>query len=119
EQMVDKAARELGLDPVAVRRMNFIREFPHFIPTGNVYDSGDYERVLDYALELADYGRWRDEQRRLREQEGRYIGIGVIAAQERSVFSGGDHADADVPALLLAQPPLLVDRKSTRLDSSH
>ena len=57
EQMVDKAARELGLDPVAVRRMNFIREFPHFIPTGNVYDSGDYERVLDYALELADYGR--------------------------------------------------------------
>ena len=87
EQMVDKAARELGLDPVAVRRMNFIRDFPHFIPTGNVYDSGDYERVLDHALELARYGHWRDEQRRLREQEGRYIGIGVITAQERSVFS--------------------------------
>jgi hypothetical protein len=33
--------------------MNFIRDFPHFIPTGNVYDSGDYERVLDHALELA------------------------------------------------------------------
>jgi CO/xanthine dehydrogenase Mo-binding subunit len=87
EQIVDKAARELGLDPVAVRRMNFIRDFPYFIPTGNVYDSGDYERVLDHALDLADYGRWRDEQRRLREQEGRYIGIGVITAQERSVFS--------------------------------
>ena len=67
--------------------MNFIRDFPYFIPTGNVYDSGDYERVLDHALDLADYGRWRDEQRRLREQEGRYIGIGVITAQERSVFS--------------------------------
>ena len=87
EQMVDKAARELGLDPVAVRRMNFIRDFPHFIPTGNVYDSGDYERVLDHALELAEYDHWRAEQRRLREQEGRYIGIGVITAQERSVFS--------------------------------
>ena len=87
EQMVDKAARELGLDPVAVRRMNFIRDFPHFIPTGNVYDSGDYERVLDHALELARYDHWRDEQRRLREQEGRYVGIGVITAQERSVFS--------------------------------
>jgi NAD(P)-dependent dehydrogenase (short-subunit alcohol dehydrogenase family) len=86
EQMVDKAARELGLDPVAVRRMNFIRDFPHFIPTGNVYDSGDYERVLDHALELARYDHWRDEQRRLREQ-GRYVGIGVITAQERSVFS--------------------------------
>jgi len=87
EQMVDKAARELGLDPVAIRRMNFIRDFPHFIPTGNVYDSGDYERVLDHALDLAGYGHWRDEQRRLREQEGRYIGVGVITAQERSVFS--------------------------------
>src|SRR5436309_996601 len=87
EQMVDKAARELGLDPVAVRRMNFIRDFPHFIPTGNVYDSGDYERVLDHALELARYDHWRAEQQRLREQEGRHIGIGVITAQERSVFS--------------------------------
>ena len=65
EQMVDKAARELGLDPVAVRRKNFIRDFPYFIPTGNVYDSGDYDRVLDKALELADYGHWRAEQNRL------------------------------------------------------
>ena len=87
EQMVDKAARELGLDPVAIRRKNFIREFPYFIPTGNVYDSGDYDRVLDKALELADYDHWRAEQKRLREQEGRYIGIGLISAQERSVFS--------------------------------
>ena len=62
EQMVDKAARELDLDPVAIRRKNFIREFPHFIPTGNVYDSGDYDRVLDKALELADYNHWRAEQ---------------------------------------------------------
>ena len=52
EQMVDKAARELDIDPVEMRRRNFIREFPHFIPTGNVYDSGDYDAVLDKALEL-------------------------------------------------------------------
>ena len=62
-------------------------QFPHFIPTGNVYDSGNYERVLDKALELADYDHWRAEQERLREQEGRYIGIGVVSCQERSVFS--------------------------------
>jgi CO/xanthine dehydrogenase Mo-binding subunit len=86
EQMVDKAARELGLDPAAIRRKNFIRQFPHYIPTGNVYDSGDYDQVLDKALELADYEHWRAEQKRLRE-EGRYIGIGLISAQERSVFS--------------------------------
>ncbi|MCW2722087.1 xanthine dehydrogenase family protein molybdopterin-binding subunit [Pseudonocardia sp.] len=86
EQMVDKAARELDLDPVEIRRRNFIREFPHFIPTGNVYDSGDYDAVLDKALELSEYKHWRAEQAKARE-EGRYIGIGLITAQERSVFS--------------------------------
>jgi CO/xanthine dehydrogenase Mo-binding subunit len=86
EQMVDKAARELGIDPVEIRRRNFIREFPYFIPTGNVYDSGDYDAVLDKALKLAEYDHWRAEQVKARE-EGRYIGIGLITAQERSVFS--------------------------------
>jgi len=86
EQMVDKAARELGLDPVEIRRRNFIRDFPYFIPTGNVYDSGDYDGVLDKALKLAEYDHWRSEQVKARE-EGRYIGIGLITAQERSVFS--------------------------------
>jgi CO/xanthine dehydrogenase Mo-binding subunit len=88
EQMVDKAARELDLDPVQIRRQNFIQpsEFPYFIPTGNVYDSGNYDAVLDKALELSNYGHWREEQARAREQ-GRYVGIGLITAQERSVFS--------------------------------
>ena len=86
EQMVDKAARELGIDPVEIRRRNFIREFPHFIPTGNVYDSGDYDAVLDKALALSEYDHWRDVQAKARA-EGRYIGIGLISAQERSVFS--------------------------------
>ncbi|NMI01625.1 xanthine dehydrogenase family protein molybdopterin-binding subunit [Pseudonocardia acidicola] len=89
EQMVDKAARELELDPVQLRRQNFIQpdEFPYFIPTGNVYDSGNYHAVLDQALKLSDYDHWRSEQKRLLEEEGRYIGIGLITAQERSVFS--------------------------------
>ena len=88
EQMVDKAARELGIDPVQIRRQNFIQpsDFPYFIPTGNVYDSGDYGAVLDKALALADYDHWRAEQASARA-DGRYIGIGLITAQERSVFS--------------------------------
>jgi CO/xanthine dehydrogenase Mo-binding subunit len=88
EQMVDKAARELGIDPVEIRRRNFIQpsDFPYFIPTGNVYDSGDYAMVLDRTLELAEYDRWRAEQAQAREH-GRHIGVGVITAQERSVFS--------------------------------
>src|SRR4051795_4848618 len=88
ERMVDKAAGELDLDAVEIRRRNFIgkHEFPYYIPTGNVYDSGDYEQVLDKALELADLDHWRGEQARARE-EGRYIGIGLVTCQERSVFS--------------------------------
>ena len=88
ERMVDLAARKLEMDPVEIRRKNFIRpdQFPYFIPTGNVYDSGNYEGVLDKALQLGDYRHWREEQERLRK-EGRYIGIGLITCQERSVFS--------------------------------
>jgi carbon-monoxide dehydrogenase large subunit len=88
ERMVDLAARELNMDPAEIRRANFIRkeEFPYFIPTGNVYDSGDYEGVLDKALALADYEGCREMQRQARE-EGRYVGIGLVACQERSVFS--------------------------------
>jgi carbon-monoxide dehydrogenase large subunit len=88
ERMVDLAARQLRMDPIEIRRKNFIRpdQFPYFIPTGNVYDSGNYEGVLDKAVGLADYAFWRKEQARLRE-DGRYIGIGVVSCQERSVFS--------------------------------
>ena len=53
ERTVDAAARELGIDPVELRRRNLIREFPHETPLGFSYDSGDYERCLDLALELA------------------------------------------------------------------
>lgn len=88
ERMVDLVARELEMDPVEIRRKNFIQpdQFPYFIPNGNLYDSGNYEGVLDQALDLAEYDFWREEQKRLRE-EGRYIGIGIASAQERSVFS--------------------------------
>lgn len=88
ERMVDLVARELKMDPAEIRRKNFIQphEFPYFIPTGNMYDSGNYPGVLEKALQLADYQGLREMQRRARE-EGRYVGIGLITAQERSVFS--------------------------------
>jgi CO/xanthine dehydrogenase Mo-binding subunit len=88
ERLVDKAARELEMDPAEIRRKNFIQpeEFPYHIPTGNMYDSGDYERVLDHALELFGYEHWREEQARMRA-EGRHVGIGLVSCQERSVYS--------------------------------
>ena len=53
ETAVDTAARELGIDPVALRRKNLVRTFPHANGLGFTYDSGDYEGALDAALELA------------------------------------------------------------------
>jgi carbon-monoxide dehydrogenase large subunit len=54
ERTVDAAARELGLDPIELRRRNLIRSFPHETPMGFSYDSGDYELCLDRALELVE-----------------------------------------------------------------
>jgi 3-oxo-Delta1-steroid hydratase/dehydrogenase large subunit len=88
ERLVDKAAQQLGIDPAEIRRKNFIQpdEFPYHIPTGNMYDSGDYERVLDHALKLFGYQDMRAEQAKLRAA-GRNVGIGVVSCQERSVYS--------------------------------
>jgi len=88
ERMVDAAVAELNDDPVEFRRRNFIQpdQFPYLIPTGNMYDSGNYPAVLDKALQLLDYQGWRKKQEEARRR-GRYIGIGVATCQERSVFS--------------------------------
>jgi aerobic carbon-monoxide dehydrogenase large subunit len=53
ERTVDAAARELGVDPVELRRRNLVTEFPHETPLGFTYDSGDYAQCLDKAVELA------------------------------------------------------------------
>ena len=88
ERLVDAACEELGIDPVEMRRLNLIEkdQFPYIMPTGNMYDSGNYQAVLDEALGMIDYDGWRKKQAEARE-EGRYIGIGISTCQERSVFS--------------------------------
>jgi carbon-monoxide dehydrogenase large subunit len=85
ERAMDALARELGMDPVALRRRNLIPADRHPYATGlNTagrgpvdYDSGDYPRCMDLALEALDLPAARAEQARLREQ-GRYLGIGVV-----------------------------------------
>ena len=76
ERMVDLFAGKVGMDPVEVRRKNFIREFPFTNFAGLSYDSGDYEKSLSRALELAGYEDLRRRQEEARRQ-GRYVGIGV------------------------------------------
>ncbi|MBC8075594.1 MAG: molybdopterin-dependent oxidoreductase, partial [Chloroflexales bacterium] len=79
ERMVDRFAAEIGMDPVEVRRKNFIQpeDFPYENGLGLLpYDSGNYEPALDKALALVDYPNFRKEQAEARKQ-GRYLGIGL------------------------------------------
>jgi carbon-monoxide dehydrogenase large subunit len=94
ERLVQTAAYELGMDPAELRRMNFIRpeQFPYSSATGFTYDSGDYERALDVALEKAGYRQLLDEQRRMRE-EGRLVGIGLASFTEVVGAGPGRHYD--------------------------
>src|SRR5262250_1106923 len=85
ERMVDEVARELALDPVELRRANFVRSssMPHRLVTGFTLDSGDYAANMDAALSLAGYSELRQQQKRLRD-EGRYLGIGIATFSEGS-----------------------------------
>ncbi|MBA3261068.1 MAG: xanthine dehydrogenase family protein molybdopterin-binding subunit [Thermoleophilaceae bacterium] len=77
ELTMDKLARELGMDPLELRRKNFVRkeQFPFETALGIVYDSGDYHGSLDRLLENFDLDEFRSEQAGLREQ-GIHRGVG-------------------------------------------
>ncbi|HUY20373.1 MAG TPA: xanthine dehydrogenase family protein molybdopterin-binding subunit [Candidatus Binataceae bacterium] len=83
ERTMDMIALELNLDPVEVRRKNFIpkEDFPAQIASGLVYDSGDYGPALDKALKLIDYPKVRAEQAEARKH-GRLLGIGICSYVE-------------------------------------
>ncbi len=85
ERLVDIAARELGMDPVEIRRKNFIPKeaFPYQTPVAFLYDSGDYNKLFDKAVEMANYGGMRQAQAEARKA-GKLVGIGVCGAIEAS-----------------------------------
>jgi len=85
ERTVDDAARALGIDPVELRRRNLVRTFPYPSALGLTYDSGDYERCLDLALQAVEPERRADEDV--------VVGTGVALYVERS---GGVFESADV-----------------------
>lgn len=112
ERAVDLLADELGMDPVELRRRNLIPRdaFPYRTATGLVYDSGDYERVMDMALEIADYEQLRREQDARRERgDAVQLGIGVIMFVEtsgggREFGSAQVHPDGTVTVLAGTSP---------------
>ena len=85
ERIVDIAARRLGIDPLEIRRKNFIpaEDFPYQTPVAFLYDSGNYHALFDKAEELFDYQVMRSQQAQDRA-EGRLVGIGVSGCIEAS-----------------------------------
>jgi carbon-monoxide dehydrogenase large subunit len=86
ERMVDIASKELGIDPLEIRKKNFIPPdaFPyHHVIIDQafselIFDSGNYETVFKKTLEMIDYERFvKEEQPRLRA-EGKHVGIGIV-----------------------------------------
>ncbi|MGH2687092.1 MAG: xanthine dehydrogenase family protein molybdopterin-binding subunit [Actinomycetota bacterium] len=85
ERVLDVAADQLGLDPAELRRRNFLdpASFPLTTTTGGAYDSGDYAKALDAALEAAGYDELRAEQERRRAAgDPVALGIGISAYVE-------------------------------------
>ncbi|MBF9045373.1 molybdopterin-dependent oxidoreductase [Rhodobacterales bacterium HKCCE4037] len=76
ERVIDKAARELGVDPIELRRQNFVKEFPYATPVAVEYDTGDYEGTMTKLLDMIDRDGF--EARRAKSAEnGKLRGLGV------------------------------------------
>jgi len=78
ERLIEVTARQLGQDPVAFRKKNFIKKFPHQTPVIMCYDAGDYTASLNKALELADYKGF-GKRKRDSARKGMLRGIGFSA----------------------------------------
>ncbi|NIZ59397.1 carbon monoxide dehydrogenase [Sedimentitalea sp. CY04] len=78
ERVIDKCARELGIDPIAIRRKNFIKpdQFPYTTPVGLQYDTGDYDAVMDKLEEIGDLAGF-PARRAESEANGKIRGLGI------------------------------------------
>ncbi len=76
ERVIDKAARELGVDPIALRRQNFVTEFPYATPVAVEYDTGDYHATMDKLEEMADMSGF-EARLAASQAKGKLRGLGV------------------------------------------
>ena len=98
ERLVDNAEHELGVDPAEFRLENFIKpeQFPYTSATGFVYDSGDYGKAMNLALDMLGYKELRRQQEEARK-EGRLLGIGLASFTD--VLGAGPGKQFDIVGL--------------------
>jgi carbon-monoxide dehydrogenase large subunit len=100
ERLIDTAAREMGIDPVELRRRNHVQpeQIPYKAPSGSTYDSGNFPAILDKALELADWNGF-DKRKADSAKRGKLRGRGIgqfleVTAPLQAEY-GGVHFEPD------------------------
>ncbi|MEN3281816.1 MAG: aerobic carbon-monoxide dehydrogenase large subunit [Solirubrobacteraceae bacterium] len=116
ERLLDRAAAELDMDPVEIRRRNLVTEFPHQLCTGPIIENGSFVECLYMVEREMDVDALHAEQAAALQQ-GRYVGVGIVSVLEpsggafpMSLFTGIEtasvrlHADGTATALTGMQP---------------
>jgi aerobic carbon-monoxide dehydrogenase large subunit len=97
ERLIDRAADELGIDRVRMRRKNLVRPkaMPYTNAVGMTYDSGHYESGMDIALRMADRDGFK-ARRRAAKKRGRLLGLGIANYVESSIGAPRERAEIAV-----------------------
>jgi carbon-monoxide dehydrogenase large subunit len=92
EEMMDLAARVVGIDPLELRRRNTVRddELPYAMPSGMELDNVTPTATLEQAVEIIDYDAFRTEQQRAFNDEGRLLGVGIGSYVEPTSMASGN-----------------------------
>ncbi|OOY11860.1 xanthine dehydrogenase [Thioclava marina] len=98
EGTIDAIARELGLDPVEVRRINALGpgDLPYTMPTGEVLEDVTPKETLETAVAAIDVAAFRERQARARS-EGRYLGLGLCTVIESTTYGSEFYKSAGIP----------------------
>jgi carbon-monoxide dehydrogenase large subunit len=110
ERLIDKAARQIGIDRIELRRRNLVpaAKMPYVNAVGMTYDSGEYERNMDRALHLAQWDGIAARRAEAR-QRGKLLGVGFANYVESSIGTPRERADivvhpAEIEVVIGTQP---------------
>ena len=97
ERVIEAAAREMGIDPLKLRRENLVPKsaMPYTNAVGQVYDSGEYRKNMDRALEIADWDGFK-QRRRAAVKRGKLLGRGFANYVESSIGAPKERAEIEV-----------------------
>jgi carbon-monoxide dehydrogenase large subunit len=94
ERLMDEAARQIGMDRIALRRRNFVQpaQMPYQNPMGQTYDTGHFESIMDQGLTLADWNGFA-QRAAASEKQGLWRGLGIATFLE---WTGGNALEENV-----------------------